>query len=887
MLIIRKTTLQHNDDCAMLFDMHDEALLNNRMLNCWNSPDVEDNDDFLRKYYCYPIGIDIKFQDMDRPALISINQPYTVSFTVEIKLDFILSVIHNSNNCGLKEFSDYKLYQLLRACSTKSTADHFVENKYVFALNNSLGSYFELGNKAADRTNTDTDPILFHECKFLAKLKVCEINVHSRYCLPWYTSVYETDWVDLPANGWKYESQLTLNTLNPIDMIAVVTFGRENEHNLVIAMHAPFPVIVFDSCGNDNCEREYKENCTSCERDCGKCHFRVVEIVSISMTIIHFIIFFCCFSGKLYTFRSKYVWDDSWLIRTNEVLQVRTKPYRPTEKDVKKFQIDWTEQLTEEAHVSLYELTVKTGNLAKGEIVRCKLAEIRSTIVTVHYVTHPSDFKLDKKLMEDITNITKIHHLNLNTLIGIRNHPTDQDFVILWEYQSLGSLSDLIQRDESTFNWDIKLSFITDVCRGLKELHGLGIIHGRLTPRKCIVTQRFIVKISDYGLDEIKYNTSLEVRLKRIYDPIKIICTAPELFQEPPIRQLSNDIYSFAFIMYVVLMKRPIWTSTKVLPCPGYQPDLPTFQEVVADDEFTSYTSEYIRPDGLYLVNLMSQCWVPNYDDRPNIEYIHDQLFHILPVTSAMENVVTRLGKKCDLLEEEHLLMLQQYLPTTVLVRSLKLNEKVYPVTITNLPIAVFQITGIYNGTESRNSDQIMRRLKLFHLEVLKTVSKYKSVFRFHAEADRVFLCSGIKDIYSDDNITVRSKTTGNTLQNDIESMLLSERSSETKNLTFTFPSDAVSFYSQTLYNVLKEIADLFNKFQVIPLLYSMKHIPHFSYRALLHNGRVISILHDELVPKLIFLGSAVEKLETLIYETEDYTIKITDDAKRYTQLNP
>lgn len=37
----------------------------------------------------------------------------------------------------------------------------------------------------------------------------------------------------------------------------------------------------------------------------------------------------------------------------------------------------------------------------------------------------------------------------------------------------------------------------------MKHLHNRGIIHGRLKSRNCVVDGRFVLKVTDYGLNKI------------------------------------------------------------------------------------------------------------------------------------------------------------------------------------------------------------------------------------------------------------------------------------------------------------------------------------------------------------------------------------------------
>lgn len=44
----------------------------------------------------------------------------------------------------------------------------------------------------------------------------------------------------------------------------------------------------------------------------------------------------------------------------------------------------------------------------------------------------------------------------------------------------------------------------------MKYLHNRGIVHGRLKSRNCVVDGRFVLKVTDYGFNEILSSQSME-----------------------------------------------------------------------------------------------------------------------------------------------------------------------------------------------------------------------------------------------------------------------------------------------------------------------------------------------------------------------------------------
>lgn len=44
----------------------------------------------------------------------------------------------------------------------------------------------------------------------------------------------------------------------------------------------------------------------------------------------------------------------------------------------------------------------------------------------------------------------------------------------------------------------------------MKHLHNRGIVHGRLKSRNCVVDGRFVLKVTDYGFNEILTSQSMD-----------------------------------------------------------------------------------------------------------------------------------------------------------------------------------------------------------------------------------------------------------------------------------------------------------------------------------------------------------------------------------------
>uniref|UniRef100_A0A8C3H0W4 Guanylate cyclase n=1 Tax=Corvus moneduloides TaxID=1196302 RepID=A0A8C3H0W4_CORMO len=108
-------------------------------------------------------------------------------------------------------------------------------------------------------------------------------------------------------------------------------------------------------------------------------------------------------------------------------------------------------------------------------------------------------------LRQSSTNILRkmkdLRHENVNLFLGFFSDCGI--FAIVTEYCSRGSLEDLLRNEDMKLDWMFKSSLVMDLIKGIRYLHHQDFAHGRLKSRNCVVDGRFVLKITDYGYNEI------------------------------------------------------------------------------------------------------------------------------------------------------------------------------------------------------------------------------------------------------------------------------------------------------------------------------------------------------------------------------------------------
>ncbi|XP_058649656.1 guanylyl cyclase C [Onychostoma macrolepis] len=301
----------------------------------------------------------------------------------------------------------------------------------------------------------------------------------------------------------------------------------------------------------------------------------------------------------------------------------------------------------------------------------------------------------------ELNALLKIDYYNLTKFYGTVK--CDNEYFGVFEYGERGSLryalNDKISYPEETFmDWQFKISVMYDIAKGMSYLHASNIaVHGRLKSTNCVVDNRMVVKIADFG-----FNTILR--------PSKDLWTAPEHLRKEGTSQ-KGDVYSFAIISQEIMMRK----------CTFYTSACSDRTEKLARVQFPSMTSSFFRPDLNFestsereqeVCMLIRNCWDEDPDRRPDFKKIENTLWKIVSLDnqeheSYMENLIRRLqmySRNLERLVEERTALYKaerdradclnfMLLPGPV-VRSLKETGKVEPELFDEVTIYFSDIVG-------------------------------------------------------------------------------------------------------------------------------------------------------------------------------------------------
>ncbi|XP_070846767.1 guanylyl cyclase C [Chaetodon trifascialis] len=277
-------------------------------------------------------------------------------------------------------------------------------------------------------------------------------------------------------------------------------------------------------------------------------------------------------------------------------------------------------------------ISLKIEEERKKRDFKIRRAFYDKKIVILKELKH-SDGNFNETQRIELNALQQIDYYNLTKFYGTVKFV--EGVFGVFEYGERGSLryvlNDKVSYPEETFmDWEFKISVMYDIAKGMSYLHTSDIqVHGRLKSTNCVVDNRMVVKITDFGC-----NTFLS--------PGADLWTAPEHLRKQGTSQ-KGDVYSFAIIAQeIVLRKSTFYTEccsdraaklSKVITS-YFRPDLDS--DMASEKELEVYT-------------LIKSCWDEDPEKRPDFRKVENCLgkiisnIHNQENESYMDNMIRRL----------------------------------------------------------------------------------------------------------------------------------------------------------------------------------------------------------------------------------------------------
>ncbi|XP_069851644.1 atrial natriuretic peptide receptor 1 isoform X3 [Dipodomys merriami] len=134
--------------------------------------------------------------------------------------------------------------------------------------------------------------------------------------------------------------------------------------------------------------------------------------------------------------------------------------------------------------------------------VFAKTAYYKGNLVAVKHVNRKR-IELTRKVLFELKHMRDVQNEHLTRFVGACTDPPN--ICILTEYCPRGSLQDILENESITLDWMFRYSLTNDIVKGMLFLHNGAICsHGNLKSSNCVVDGRFVLKITDYGLESFR-----------------------------------------------------------------------------------------------------------------------------------------------------------------------------------------------------------------------------------------------------------------------------------------------------------------------------------------------------------------------------------------------
>ncbi|XP_052264971.1 atrial natriuretic peptide receptor 1-like isoform X4 [Dreissena polymorpha] len=259
-----------------------------------------------------------------------------------------------------------------------------------------------------------------------------------------------------------------------------------------------------------------------------------------------------------------------------------------------------------------------------------KTGYYKGAIVAIKQI-HKTGIDVKKPLLLEIKRIKDLASDHIVRFIGACLD--DPHMCILTEYCQKGSLQDVLENEQIKLDWMFRYSLMQDIVRAMTYLCSTEIrSHGALKSTNCVVDSRFVLKITDFGLHDLRgQDQELQEGSYQYYRSLQ--WTAPELLRmntRPPSGTQKGDVYSFAIICQEIVYRSGVFYLANL--------DL-ELQEII--DRVKAWSKPPFRPTLEEfdcpcdeLAHVIRRCWSEDPMERPDF--------------AILKSIVRKLNKEGD-----------------------------------------------------------------------------------------------------------------------------------------------------------------------------------------------------------------------------------------------
>ncbi|XP_054764256.2 atrial natriuretic peptide receptor 1-like isoform X3 [Lytechinus pictus] len=374
------------------------------------------------------------------------------------------------------------------------------------------------------------------------------------------------------------------------------------------------------------CEEAEGETCSICPADCGRCPLSTGALAGIIAGCVVVVGSFCTVIGYFYWRQEKMFWDESWIINYDDIKpDTGQRGFGGSVISIRGDCDTSASSVSGFVHTAHHKQVFAQTGIYNGQTVAVKMIAKNS-------------FALDKRIRKEVKQVRDLQHSNLCKFVG--GCIEVPNVAIITEYCPKGALSDVLLNEDVPLNWSFRFSFCMDVARGMHYMHNNKLYHGKLTSSNCVVDDRWVVKIADYGLTTFRNQEGSQANTGGYRSKAMQVYLPPENRSNTyTLVSQTTDVYSYGVILVEIASRN------EVIPEDDYPLD-ETWRPPLPDLEIGDTTDDERCPCPTDYLGLIERCWNINPAQRPHFSQIRQTLHSINPSKLSPVDLMMQLMEK-------------------------------------------------------------------------------------------------------------------------------------------------------------------------------------------------------------------------------------------------